>query len=93
MNLRMDWSWEADGIAGAEFATVDDAVTTLARHLDRAAAHFGTERQTRVAQACLAPMSAYMCTDGVRALTQGREWTHECGGLRVTLTPVEDPKT
>lgn len=87
----MAWSWEADGIAGAEFATIDDAITTLARSVDRATARYGTERQSQVAQACVAPMSACMSTDGARTLTQGHEWTHECGGLRVTLTPVEDP--
>ncbi len=87
MGLQMAWGWEADGLAADEFATVEDAITSLAASVRWATARYGSEEQSRMLRLCVEPVQARMRTEGVQALAEGREWRGECGGLFVRLTP------
>lgn len=89
MGFQMAWGWEADGLAAAEFDTVEDAIAALTASVRRKTERYGTEEQTRRARECVAPMRDRMRTEGVEALAEGREWLGECGGLFVRLTPQE----
>ncbi|MER6738233.1 hypothetical protein [Streptomyces puniciscabiei] len=92
MAVRMSWAWGVDGMAGADFASVDEAATALAEGVERAASHFGTERQQEVVRLCVIPMSDRMRTEGVRVLAEGRGWFGECQGLFVRMNPGQDDR-
>ncbi|MFB7504665.1 hypothetical protein [Streptomyces broussonetiae] len=85
----MSWAWEVDGMAGADFATVDDAAAAMAESVELAASHFGTDRQREVVRSCVLPMGARMRTEGARTLADGHGWFCECEGLYVRMNPEE----
>ncbi|WP_177235336.1 hypothetical protein [Streptomyces sp. MUSC 14] len=87
MGVRMSWAWEVDGMAGADFASVDDAATAMARSVELAASHFGTDRQREVVRSCVIPTSDRMRTEGARTLAEGHRWFGECQGLYVRMNP------
>lgn len=83
----MTWEWESVGMAGADFASVDEAVAALTQSMERAASRYSNARQREVVKSCIDPMVARMRTEGARALAEGRVWSEECQGLYVTMHP------
>ncbi|MEU8590415.1 hypothetical protein AB0C59_25945 [Streptomyces sp. NPDC048664] len=72
-------------MAGADFATVDEAVTAMAQSMERAASRHSAARQREVLRLCVTPMIERIRTEGVRALAEGRSWSDECEGLYVIM--------
>lgn len=89
MALRMEWGWTEDGLAGANFATVEEAVESLTSSVERATVRYGSVEHARILRECVTPMRTWMLAEGAQALAEGRDWSGECGGLIVRLTPRE----
>ncbi len=85
----MAWGWDAGTLAGAEFDTVEEAITSLTVSVRQNAERYGTEQQSKALRNCVEPMRARIRSEGVQALAEGHDWLGECGGLYVKLAPQQ----
>lgn len=87
MGVRMCWHWDPDGVATADFDTIEAAADALAGSARRTYHRYDQHPQRDTMLACITPLTERMLSEGAARITAGESWSGRCGGVQVTLSP------